>query len=103
MYLNNKNFWVKRIGIVSQLNFVRSGLLELPLQVCNYVLYDEFHLYQKATGWVLRELYKKEPKVIVEYLCDKNHEKKLPSILLSYACEKMTKSEKDRIRNEIGE
>ena len=51
----------------------------------------------------LRELYKKEPKVIVEYLCDKNHEKKLPSILLSYACEKMTKSEKDRIRNEIGE
>ena len=103
MYLNNKNFWVKRIGIVSQLNFVRNGLLELPLQVCNYVLYDEFHLYQKATGWVLRELYKKEPKVIVEYLCDKNHEKKLPSILLSYACEKMTKSEKDRIRNEIGE
>lgn len=101
LYLNNQNFWIKRIGIVSQLNFVRNGILEFPLQVCDYVLYDEFHLFQKATGWVLRELYKKEPKVVVEYLYDKNRVRKLPSILLSYACEKMTKFEKDKIRNEL--
>lgn len=100
-YLNSKNFWIKRIGIVSMLNFVRNGNLELPLEVCNYVLYDEFHLFQKATGWVLRELYKKEPKVIVEYLYDKNMNKRLPSILLSYACEKMSNVEKEKIRNDI--
>ena len=102
-YLNDKNFWVKRMGIVSMLNFVRNGYLELPLEVCDYVIYDEFHLFQKATGWVLRELYKKEPKVIVEYLYDKNKKNKLPSILLSYACEKMTIVEKEKIRNEIDE
>ena len=100
-YLNSKNFWIKRIGIVSMLNFVRNGNLELPLEVCNYVLYDEFHLFQKATGWVLRELYKKEPKVIVEYLYDKNINRRLPSILLSYACEKMSNVEKEKIRNDI--
>lgn len=99
-YLNDKNFWVKRIGIVSMLNFVRSGNLELPMEVCEYTLYDEFHLFQKATGWVLREIYKKNPKYIVEYLAKKNDEKKLPSILMSYACEKMTIEEKEKIRKE---
>lgn len=99
-YLNDKNFWIKRIGIVSMLNFVRSGNLDLPLEVCEYTLYDEFHLFQKATGWVLREIYKKKPKYIVEYLANKNDEKKLPSILLSYACEKMTIEEKEKIKKE---
>lgn len=102
-YLNDKNFWVKRIGIVSMLNFVRNGYLELPLEVCDYVIYDEFHLFQKATGWVLREIYKKESKVIVEYLYDKNKKKRLPGILLSYACEKMSIIEKEKIRNDIEE
>ncbi len=102
-YLNSNNFWTKRIAIVSMLNFVKNDYLELPLEVCDYVLYDNFHLFQKATGWVLRELYKKEPKVIVEYLHDKNKIKKLPSILLSYACEKMTIMEKEKIRNDIDE
>ena len=99
-YLNNKNFWVKRIGIVSMLNFVRNGNIKLPLEICESVLYDEFHLFQKATGWVLREIYKKEPKTIVKFLTKKNKEKKLPTILLSYACEKMTSEEKDKIRKE---
>lgn len=102
-YLNNENFWIKRIGIVSMLNFVRNGYLELPLEVCDYVIYDEFHLFQKATGWVLRELYKKEPKIIIEYLYDKNKKKKLPNILLSYACEKMSTLEKEKIRNNVNE
>ena len=99
-YLNSKKIWVKRIGIVSMLNFVRSGDIELPLEVCEYVLYDEFHLFQKATGWVLREMYKKEPKKITNFLESKNKIRKLPTILLSYACEKMTVEEKDKIRNE---
>lgn len=102
-YLNNNNFWIKRIAIVSMLNFVRNDNLELPLEVCDYVIYDEFHLFQKATGWVLRELYKKEPKVIVEYLYNKNKNRKLPGILLSYACEKMNSLEKEKIRSNIGE
>ena len=99
-YLNNKNIWIKRVGIVSMLNFVRNGNIKLPLEICEYVLYDEFHLFQKATGWVLREIYKKEPETIVNFLTKKNKNKKLPTILLSYACEKMTNQEKDKIRKE---
>src|SRR5574344_116402 len=98
-YINNNNFWVKRIGIVSLLTFARKDDLKFSLEICDLVLYDEFHLFQKATGWVLRELYKKEPNAIVEYLFNKNSCKKLPSILLSYACEKMSIREKEKIRN----
>lgn len=102
-YLNDKNFWIKRIGIVSMLAFVRGNDCSLAIDVCDYTLYEDFHLFQKATGWVLREIYKKEPDFVVDYLAKKNKVKKLPSILLSYACEKMTIQEKEKVRNEISE
>ncbi|MEG2310746.1 MAG: DNA alkylation repair protein [Clostridia bacterium] len=98
-YISNENVWVKRIGIVSQLTFVRKNILKLPLQICDNVLYEQYHLLQKATGWVLRELYKKEPLEIVDYLKSKYSERKLPNILVTYACEKMSNSEKDIIKN----
>ena len=75
--------------------------IKLFILLCSlYNSLHEFHLFQKATGWVLREIYKKEPKTIVKFLTKKNKEKKLPTILLSYACEKMTSEEKDKIRKE---
>ncbi len=99
-YISSDVLWTKRIGIVSLLTIVKqSPDIEVPLKICDIVLYENYHLYQKATGWVLREIYKKEPKILVEYLYKKNKDKKLPSILLSYACEKMSKQEKEYIRN----
>lgn len=98
-YISSDKIWTKRIGIVSLLTLIKKGNnIEIPLEICDIVLYENYHLYQKATGWVLREIYKKEPKILVEYLYKKNKDIKLPSILLSYACEKMSKQEKEYIR-----
>ena len=97
-FLNSKSIWSKRIGIVSMLRFARANDTKIVTYVCDKVIYEEYHLYQKATGWVLRELYKVNESFVVNYLKEKNKKRKLPNIMLNYACEKMTKQQKEYIK-----
>lgn len=97
-YLNSDIVWIKRIGIVSMLPLSRKKREDIVLFVLDKVLYENYHLYQKATGWVLRELYKKDNEVVYNFLLKNNKIKKLPSIMLSYAMEKMTLKQKEEIR-----
>lgn len=97
-YIHSNDIWKKRIGIVSLLPFAKDGNDKLVFFLIDKVIYDEFHLFQKASGWVLRELYKSKGSIVVEYLKEKNKKKKIPNILLSYACEKMSKEEKNIVR-----
>jgi ribulose-phosphate 3-epimerase len=98
-YIDSEELWVRRIGIVSLLTFIRKKYdIDFILDICSIVAYDKRDLIQKATGWVLREAYKNEPKEIVNYLINKNKVQRLPNILLNYACEKMSKEEKDRVK-----
>lgn len=98
-YLSSNKIWEKRIGIVSLLRFARNGQNDFCLKKINLVLYEDFHLFQKASGWVLREVYKNCNDLVIKYLYTNNKKKKLPSILLSYATEKMNKQQKDYIKN----
>lgn len=98
-YMNSNELWTKRIGIVILLEYARKGKINFVLDMLKNVLYEDFHLYQKATGWVLREAYKKDSKKVYEYLLENNKKQRLPRILLSYACEKMTIEEKEKIRS----
>ena len=97
-YTKSANIWIKRIGIVSLLYFAKSNRKELVMKVLEDVFYDEYHLIQKANGWVLRELYKANPKDTLKYLIEKNNYKKLPNILKSYATEKMCIEEKNMLK-----
>lgn len=97
-YIQNENMWIKRMGIVSMLTFVRDGVIDLPYEVCEKFIYTKEPLLQKATGWVLREIYVKDSKLVVEFLKKIHHEKSVPGVILSYACEKMSKAEKEYIK-----
>ncbi len=97
-YLASHNLWVRRIGIVSSLTLIKYNILDLPYSVCAYMLYSNDDLIRKANGWVLREMYKKDKQLVIDFLKEKNSIKKIPSITLSYACEKMTKEEKESIK-----
>lgn len=97
-YTKSSNIWTKRIGIVSLLYIAKENRKKVVFDVIDDVFYEEFHLYQKASGWVLRELYKVNPKDTLNYLIEKNKERKIPNILKSYATEKMTKEEKEKIK-----
>ena len=97
-YTKSDKVWTKRIGIVSLLYIAKAGRKEVVFRVLNDVFYEEYHLYQKATGWVLRELYKVNPKDTLLYLVEKNNSRKIPTILKSYATEKMSSKEKNMLK-----
>ena len=97
-YTVSDNVWKKRMGIVSLLSLAKLNRKECVFKVLDDVFFDEYHLYQKATGWVLRELYKVNPKETLMYLVNKSKIGKIPSILKSYATEKMSIQEKSLLK-----
>lgn len=97
-YTKFQNIWIKRIGIVSLLYLAKQNRKEAVFRVLDDVFFEEFHLFQKASGWVLRELYKVNPKDTFRYLLDKKEIKSLPRILKSYASEKMSIEEKSMLK-----
>lgn len=97
-YTKSEIVWIKRIGIVSLLYIAKENRKEVVFKVLDDVFYDEYHLYQKASGWVLRELYKVNPNDTLKYLINKNKMKKIPNILKSYATEKMSIDEKNKLK-----
>lgn len=97
-YLASEYLWKKRIGVISLLTLARAGEKDLILEICRDTMYHPHHLIQKATGWVLREVYKKHPKELVAFLKERYQENIFSSIIMSYACEKMTKKEKEEIK-----
>lgn len=101
-YLSSKNYWIKRIGIVSCLALARKGDYTICEKVARLNLYEDNHLIQKAVGWVLREVYKKHPNEVVKFLSENNNckNKKIGKFVISYACEKMTQEEKKKVRGE---
>ena len=98
-YLKNDIMWVRRIGILSTLTYVKKGYKELPFYACKKELYSKEPLINKAVGWVLREIYKKHPLELKEFLKENNDKKTLPKFVMSYATEKMTKEEKEYVKN----
>lgn len=97
-YTKSEHVWTKRIGIVSLLYIAKENRKDVVFKVLDDVFYEEYHLYQKASGWVLRELYKVNPNDTLTYLVDKNKIKKIPNILKSYATEKMSIEEKSKLK-----
>lgn len=98
IYTKSDNIFIKGVGIVSLLYLAKENRYKAIFKVIDDVFYDEYHLIQKANGWVLRELYKVNSKEVLKYLVNKNKIKKIPSILKSYAIEKMSIDEKQMLK-----
>jgi 3-methyladenine DNA glycosylase AlkD len=94
-FAHSKNMWKRRIAIVSTLSFVRQNDFEDALKLAAMLISDKEDLIQKATGWVLREVGKRDKSAELHFL--KTHIKEIKSLTLSYATEKFSSSEKKAI------
>jgi 3-methyladenine DNA glycosylase AlkD len=86
--LVDKNIWKRRIAVVSTLKLVRAGQLSDAMFVCNKLLCDEEDLINKAVGWVLREVGKRDKNLLIGFL--KDNYSSIPRITFSYAVEKLS-------------
>lgn len=110
------DFWEKRVAVVSSLALIKQGHFDEIIAMANYHLIPPSsspgprklstartsihnnphnHLTQKAIGWMLREVGKKDRDVLDEFLLKDDNFLILPSFTYSYCLEKHSPSERE--------
>ena len=90
----SQNNWEKRISIISTFAFIRNNKFEDTIKISEILLNDKHHLVQKAVGWMLREVGKRDESKLIIFL-DK-HYKVMPRTMLRYAIERLNEERKER-------
>ena len=84
---NSKYLWANRVAMVSTIFFIKKGDFSLALNFAKKYMTHPHHLMHKAAGWMLREIGKKDEKILRDFL--KKYSSKMPTIMRSYAKEKL--------------
>ena len=84
---SSNNLWEQRISIVSTLQLIRHQQYDDALRIATKLLDHQHDLIHKATGWMLREIGKRDIQTLVDFL-EKNHSR-MARTALRYAIEKM--------------
>lgn len=82
------HLWSERIAMISTLYFIRQGEFNATTVLAEHFLTHKHDLIHKASGWMLREMGKRDIKPLYEFL-DKFH-KQMPRTMLRYSIEKLT-------------
>ncbi len=85
-YAASANLWERRIAIISTFHFIRNGEFEETLSIAESLLDDPEDLIHKAVGWMLREVGKRDRKVLELFL--ERHGRRMPRVMLRYAIER---------------
>ena len=88
----SSNLWEKRISVVSTFAFIKNNQFSDTIKIAEILLNDGQDLIQKAVGWMLREMGKRDEKELLKFL-DKNY-KKMPRTMLRYAIERLDEKKK---------
>ncbi len=83
----SESLWERRISIISTFAFIKRGDLVDALALAGALVDDGHDLIHKASGWVLREVGKKDLSVLEEFLLE--HFKTMPRTMLRYAIERL--------------
>ena len=84
----SKNMWEQRIAIVSTLMLIRNGQFADTMKLAEGFLNINHDLMQKATGWMLREVGKRDVGLLTEFL--ERYKAVMPRTMLRYAIEKFS-------------
>jgi len=70
-FAKSKSLWERRISVISTSYFIRQNDFKDTLKIAEILLPDKHDLIHKAVGWMLREVGKKNERVLCKFL-DKN-------------------------------
>ena len=86
------DLWEKRISIISTFAFIKDNDFKDALKIAKILLHDKHDLIQKAVGWMLREIGKRNQNIEEIFL--REYYKEMPRTMLRYAIEKFDKEKR---------
>jgi 3-methyladenine DNA glycosylase AlkD len=94
---SSKVLWYRRVAVVSTFAFIKQEDFRDIINICEKLIADKEDLIQKACGWMLREVGKKDEVVLKRFL-DKFGQK-MGRITLRYAIERFDKKGREKYLN----
>jgi 3-methyladenine DNA glycosylase AlkD len=91
-FVQSPSLWERRIAIVSTFHFIRKNDFADTLALAERLLADPEVLLHKATGWMLREVGKRDLPVLVAFLDE--HATAMPRTALRYAIERLPEEQR---------
>lgn len=91
-HAKSTDLWKKRIAIVATFAFIKNNQFKPTFEIAKLLLKDSHDLIHKATGWMLREVYKKDNQACEAFL--KQNYAQLSRTTLRYAIERMPEDQR---------
>lgn len=79
--------WEQRIAVVATLMLIRHGQFDDTIRLAEYFLNTRYDLIQKAAGWMLREVGKRDQDLLIAFL--EAYGNRMPRTMLRYAVAKL--------------
>jgi len=91
-FVESPSLWERRIAIVSTFHFIRNDDFTDTLVLAERLLTDPEELLHKATGWMLREVGKRDQPQLEAFL--EEYATVMPRTMLRYAIERFPEEER---------
>jgi len=88
--VKSASLWDRRIAVIATFAFIRANDFEDTLRLARALLRDPQDLMHKACGWMLREVGKRDPRVLETFLG--RHHAAMPRTMLRYAIERFAET-----------
>jgi len=95
--VKSKNIWIRRIAILATYSFIKQKKFSDILKLSKISISDSEDLIHKATGWMLREMGKRDKKVLEKFL--HQFADRMPRTMLRYAIEKFNPTKRQKYLN----
>ncbi|MBO8160174.1 MAG: DNA alkylation repair protein [Thermosipho sp. (in: Bacteria)] len=94
-FAKSSNIWKQRIAILTTFHYIKEGDFNDALKIIEILLLEKHDLINKATGWALREIGKKDKNTLLDFI--KKRYNKLSRTTLRYAIERFDETERKNI------